>query len=129
MFKMPLHFSFRSNLHELWSKEKGWNQIENLILHHKPLEIKGQMNPNWGVPYIVRKTFWRGVRNCFHIFKINLIWKYMNVQSYGMVKVPILGLRLGSPREKWHLDVILVERHRIYYREGSGASSQRLRAM
>jgi len=74
-------------------------------------------------------TFWRVIRNCLHIFKIDLIWKYMNVQSYGIVKVPILGLRLGSPKEKWHLNVILVERHRIYYREGNGASSQRLQAM
>jgi hypothetical protein len=40
------------------------------------------------------------------------------------VKVPtlaILGLPFGSPRTKSHLDVGLMERHRIYYKgEGGG---------
>jgi hypothetical protein len=36
---------------------------------------------------------------------------------------------IGSPEEKWHLDVIPTKRHKLYYREGSGASSQRLRAV
>jgi len=50
----------------------------------------------------------------------------MNVQSFGTTKVPVLGLPLGSPKEKWHLDVVLMDKHIIYYREGSGSSSQRL---
>jgi hypothetical protein len=33
---------------------------------------------------------------------------------------------LGVSGEKWHLGVVLAERHIVYYREGSGASSQRL---
>jgi hypothetical protein len=50
----------------------------------------------------------------------------MNVQSFETIRVLVLGLPLGSPREKWHLDVVLAERHRIYYKEGSFASSQSL---
>jgi hypothetical protein len=53
----------------------------------------------------------------------------MNGQSFGTTRVPVLGIPLGSPEEKWHLDVVLAERHIIYYREGNGASSQRLWSM
>ncbi len=39
----------------------------------------------------------------------------------GVLVVKISGLPLGSPRTKCHLDVGLVERHKIYYkREGGG---------
>jgi hypothetical protein len=53
----------------------------------------------------------------------------MNIQIFGATIVLILGLPLGSSREKWHLDVVPVKKHKAYYREGSGASSQRLQAM
>jgi hypothetical protein len=52
--------------------------------------------------------------------------KNINVQSFEIVKVPILGLALGSLRKKCHLNVTLAYSHKIYYREGSGASSQML---
>jgi hypothetical protein len=51
---------------------------------------------------------------------------YMNIQSFGTIKVPILGLPLGSLEKKYHLDVVPVERHTLYYKEGSATSSQRL---
>jgi len=37
-----------------------------------------------------------------------------------------LGFPLGNPRKKCHLDVILVKNHRVYYKEGSGASSPKV---
>jgi hypothetical protein len=40
-----------------------------------------------------------------------------------------LGLPLGSLGKKCHLDVASVDNYIIYYKEGSGASSQRLWAM
>jgi hypothetical protein len=40
-----------------------------------------------------------------------------------------LGLPFGSLGKKCHLDIALTESHWIYYREGSGASSQRFQAM
>jgi hypothetical protein len=47
-----------------------------------------------------------------------------------VVEVPTLaisGLSLGSPRTKCHLDVGLVERHKVYYkREGGGFPKSRL---
>jgi hypothetical protein len=50
----------------------------------------------------------------------------MNIQSLGLVRVLVLGFPFGSPKEKWHLDVVPIERDKIYYREESGASSQKL---
>jgi hypothetical protein len=34
-----------------------------------------------------------------------------------------------SPEKKWHLNVVPTERHKIYYREGSGASSQNMQVV
>ncbi len=53
------------------------------------------------------------------------VWfdEYMNVQNFGTIRVPILGFPLGSPRKKCHLDVALIESHRVYYREGNVAFS------
>jgi hypothetical protein len=53
----------------------------------------------------------------------------MNIQSFRTTTVPILGLPFGSPEKKWHLNVVPTEKHKIYYKEQSGASSQRLQAM
>jgi hypothetical protein len=49
--------------------------------------------------------------------------KDMNIQSFGTLRVPILGLPFGSLEKKCHLNVAPMESHRIYCREGSGASS------
>jgi len=46
---------------------------------------------------------------------------YRAPKSQGVSVLVILGLPLGSPRTKSHLDVGLVERHKIYYKgEGGG---------
>jgi hypothetical protein len=50
----------------------------------------------------------------------------MNVHNFGTTKILILGLPLGSPKKKCHLDVALAKSHKVYYREGSVAFSQRL---
>jgi hypothetical protein len=56
------------------------------------------------------------------IEKIDLIWKKYERLKFWDNK----SSNFGSPKEKWHLDVIPMERHIVYYREGSGASSERL---
>ncbi len=50
-----------------------------------------------------------------------------NLRKIWMSK--ILGLPLRSLEEKWHLDVIPMERHKVDYREENGASSRKLQAM
>jgi hypothetical protein len=81
----------------------------------------GQMRSNWNVLYTVEKIFSRAIRHLPRAFKTKILFeKNMNIKSFGT---------LGSLGEKWHLDVVLMEMHIIYYKERSGASSQRLWAM
>jgi hypothetical protein len=53
----------------------------------------------------------------------------MSVQSFEIIRVPILELPFGNPNKKCLLDVALAKSHRIYYKEGSGALSQRMWAI
>jgi hypothetical protein len=46
----------------------------------------------------------------------------MNVQSFGITRVLILGFPLGSFGKKCHFDVAFAKNHKVYYREGNGAS-------
>jgi hypothetical protein len=76
------------------------------------------------------KDIFKGYKILLCTFKANLMWEiYMNVQSFGRTIILVLGLPFESPKEKWHLDVVSTKKHIIYYREGSGAFSQRLWAM
>jgi hypothetical protein len=46
----------------------------------------------------------------------------------GVPSLGISGLPLGSPRTKCHLDVGLVERHKVYYK-GEGGGFPQVRAV
>jgi len=61
----------------------------------------------------------------------NMIFKgrHEHPKSFETTRVPIFRILLESPRKKCHLNVAPMESHKIYYREGSDASSQSLRAM
>jgi hypothetical protein len=50
----------------------------------------------------------------------------MNVQSFETKQILVLGLPLGK---KCHLDVAPIDSHKIYYKEGSGVSFQRLQVV
>jgi hypothetical protein len=68
------------------------------------------------------ETFRRGLQLCI---RSHLNWrsthKIMGPQVPGVSTLGISGLPFGSPRTKCHLDVGLVERHKIYYKgEGGG---------
>jgi hypothetical protein len=71
----------------------------------KSLESKGQMGFDWSVLYTIENIFSKAIRYCPHTLKKDLkktshIEKDMNVQSFGTSRVSILGLPLGSPKEK-----------------------------
>jgi hypothetical protein len=53
----------------------------------------------------------------------------MNVQTFEIVKNLILGLPFENLEKKCDLNVTPMNNHKIYYKEGSSASSQRLRIM
>jgi hypothetical protein len=85
------------------------------------------MKSNRSVLYTIEKIFSRAIRYCPWTFKKDFIWERYECPKFGTTKVRVLGLPLASLMEKWHLDVVPTKRHKIYYREGSGASSQMLR--
>jgi len=115
MLKVPSYCSFRLDLHELWSKEGAGGGVKWGLI---------------GMCYTPLERYFQGLKDIALEFS-KQIWfeKNMGVQSFGTTKVLVLGLPLGSLGEKWHLHVVLAEKHKIYYREGSGASSQRLQAV
>jgi hypothetical protein len=81
---------------------------------------QGQMKSNWSMLYTIGKIFAKVIRYFSLNFKTYLIW-----ERYERPKI----WDIKSPIKKWHLDVILAERHRVYYREGSDASSKKLWAV
>jgi hypothetical protein len=58
------------------------------------------MRFNWSVLYTIENIFSRAIGYFPCIFKTYLIEKYMGVQSFGTLRILVLGLPLGSPREK-----------------------------
>jgi hypothetical protein len=64
------------------------------------------------------KYFFEDINYCFHIFKTNLIWEKYERPKFWDNKSPKENVTFGCK-----------EKHKIYYKEGSGASSQRLSAM
>jgi hypothetical protein len=114
MFKMPSHCSFRPNLHELWSKEGAGVKLGIWLLTTNPLKVGGLMKSDWGVLYIVKKIFLKVIRYYPCILNTNLIWKIYDCPKFWDNKSP----NFGSHGEKRHLDVVPIERHRVYYRGG-----------
>jgi hypothetical protein len=70
--------------------------------------------------------FWRLQDIVLTFFKNIWFEKDMNIQNYEIANVPVLGILLRTLEKKWHLDIVSMEKHKLYYRDGSGASSQRL---
>jgi len=129
MLKVPLHCSFKLDLHELWSKEGVRIKFEIWLPTTNPLKAWVKWSPI-GTCYTPFERYFQGLWDIIVTFSKNT-WskKDMNVQNFRRTKVPFLGLPLGSPREKWDLDVIPTDKYIIYYREGSGASSQKLQVV
>ncbi len=84
---------------------------------------------DWDVLNIVGKIFLKAIKYCSQMIKKDFFEEDMSAQSFGITRVPILGLLFGSLDKKCHLDVALAKNQKIFYRERSGASFQRLQAM
>jgi hypothetical protein len=108
-------------------KRRGGGQIPNLTSDHKSHESKGQRKFDWSVLYTIGKIFSKVIKYFPCTLEKDLIWELYERPKFWIGKVPILELPLGSPGKKWHLDVVPAKRYKVYYREGNGASSQRLR--
>jgi hypothetical protein len=88
------------------------------------------MKSNSSMLYTVGNIFSKNIRYCLHTFEKDLIWNKYEHPKFWDSKSPNFGTPTWEFRgKKWHLDVVPMDRHKIYYREGSGASSQRLWAV
>jgi hypothetical protein len=113
------------NLHELWSKE-GYSQIDNSILDHKSLERRGQWNLIGACYTPLKKYFEGAIRYNPHIFKIILIWENYECPKFWDNKSFNFGTFIWGSRGKVTFQCNPMVRHKLYYREGTGAFSQRL---
>ncbi len=74
------------------------------------------------VQHTIRKNLDEGYTFVLDLISIRgLHTKLWGPKITRVLTLAILGLPLGSPERKSHLDVGLVERHRVYYKgEGGG---------
>jgi hypothetical protein len=122
MSKMGSHDPFGHLKHKLWPKE---NAFSGQVLTTKSRELT-RFPCVKVVCDIPLEISWQGLQLCF---KSHLNWrsscKVMGPQShespnFGKFKTPTWS-HLGVLGQKCHLDVGLVERHRVYYKgEGGG---------
>jgi hypothetical protein len=119
---MSSHHPFGHLKHKLWPKE-SWES--------NYLKVKNR--PNFLVCRWRATYRWKALDKGYN-FALNLIsiWGlHIKLWGFKVVRVPtlvILGLPLGSPETKSHLDVGLMERHRVYYK-GEGGGFPQVRAV
>jgi hypothetical protein len=121
MSEISLHHPFGHLKHKLWPKEGLGVKLAIWLS-----TTKSQESPPFpcvqvacNIPLEISR---RGLQLCFR-FHLNRRLAH-KVMGPKVVRVPCLGisgLPLRSPGTKCHLDVGLVERHRVYYKgEGGG---------
>jgi hypothetical protein len=108
MPKIPLHYSFRFEIHELWSKEGLGIKLEIRLPTMYPLRVGVKSFPIGVYNTWLKKYFW-GLYNIGLTYsKKAQIEEDTSTQRFGIVKVSILGS--GSLGKKCHLDVALMKR-------------------
>jgi hypothetical protein len=115
-----------------YGQKKGGSQIEsNWQFDSWPLKVRNQpkfLACRW------RETYhWKALNKGYNFVSNLISIGGLNTKLWGpkVTKVPTLrisGLSFGSPETKCHLDVGLMERHRVYYK-GKGASFPQVQAM
>jgi hypothetical protein len=123
MSKMGLPDPFEYLKHKLWPKERSGIKLAIWFLITKSRE--STQFPCVQVAWdITLESFWQRIQLCFR--------PHFNPKStseiVGVPTLTISGLPFGSPGTKCHLDVGLVERHRIYYK-GEGGGFPQVQAM
>jgi hypothetical protein len=112
-----------------YGQKKGWKS--NWQFDSQPLKVKNR--PDFLVCKWHATYRWK-VLNKSYNFALNIIsigGLKIKLWAFKVTRVPslgILGLPLGSPETKCHLDVALVERHRVYYK-GEGGGFPQVRAV
>jgi len=121
MFKMGSHDPFGHLKHKLWPK-KGRESIWQF--DSRPLKVGNRSNflvCKWHATYSW-KTLDKGYN--FALDLISIEGLHAKLWGPKIIRNPTLAisrLPFGSPETKCHLDVNLVEKHKVYYRgEGGG---------
>jgi hypothetical protein len=123
MSKMGLHDPFRHMKHKLWPKEGPGVKLEFWRLITKSWESPrfSRVQMECDVPL---ESFWRGLQLCFRpsdLISIRCLHAKLWVPKVARVPLENLGT-------KCHLDVGLMERHKVYYM-GEGGGFPQVRAM
>ncbi len=118
---MGSHDPFGHLKHKLWPKERPRVKLVIWLVTTKSQEST-RLPCVQVACYIRLESSWRGLQLCLDLISIGVLhtklWgpKVAGVRTLGISRFPF-----GSPGTKCHLDVGLVERHRIYYKgEGDG---------
>jgi hypothetical protein len=125
---MGSHRPFGHLKHKLWPKEGSGVKLAVWLP-----TTKSQESPRFSCVKmacnIPLKISQQGLQLCFRPYlNPKFVWKVMAPQSHGIPTLAILGLPLGSPGTKSHLDVGPMERWRVYYK-GEGGGFPQLRAV
>jgi hypothetical protein len=116
MSKMGSHDPFRHLKHKLWPKERAEVKLAIWLPTTKSREL------TWFpcVQVVCDIPLERSQQGLQLSFRIHLNRRSAHkVMGPKIAKVPTLGmseLPFGNPRTKCHLDVSLVERHKVYYK-------------
>jgi hypothetical protein len=118
---------------DIWNtscgQKKGWES--NWQFDSQPLKVKNRpdfLTCRWHATYR-----WKALDKGYNIVLDLILIEGLHTKLWGpkVAKVPILaisGLSLGSPGTKIHLNVGLVEKHRVYYK-GEGGDFPQVWAM
>jgi hypothetical protein len=112
-----------------YGQKKGWKS--NWQFNSQPLKIKNQ--PDFLVCKWRTTYRWKALNENYNFAVDFISIEDLHTKLWGrkVTRVPtlgILGLPFGSPRTKCHLDVNLVERHKVYYK-GEGDNFPQVRAV
>jgi hypothetical protein len=121
MSEMGSHDPFGHLKHKLWPKEGP--RVELAIWLSTTKSWESSPSPCVQVAcHITLESSWRRLQLCLNFISIGgLYTKLWGPKVAGVPTLGISGPPLGSLGTKCHLDVDLVERHRVYYKgEGGG---------
>ncbi len=112
-----------------YGQKKGWEL--NWQFDFCPLKVGNR--PNFLMCRWCGTYRWKDLNEGYNfpLYLITIGGLYTKLWGPKVVRVPILGiseLPFGSPKTKCHLDVGLMERHKIYYK-GEGGGFPQVRAM
>jgi hypothetical protein len=124
MSKMGSYDPFEHLKHKLWPKERAGVKLAIWLLTTKSWESPKfpLVQVAYDIPLEIPR--WR-LQLCFKPhWNQRFKRKVMGPQSRKSPTLGISGLSLGSPGTKCHLDVGLMERHKVYYKGKGGGFPQ-----